>query len=212
MKKFVFISSMLFGICFLAIQCRQPDDVIEGEHELSGGGGSSDMVYAIDSFSIWLSHGSSNEELTFDSVYMGPVPTASNLVFNVDFERLKYVSQSKRRRIYGFEVMATPRPQYRLDLSKLQITSDKDVETSDSLITAGSDLSSLFLYADINSRNTWNNDIFFLSDSSPGYELGGFLMKLGADLKFPLDQQFTLTTQTGNGTEVRATSPRVLAK
>jgi len=201
--------SMLFGICFLAIQCRNNDNTDEFD-----GGGSHDELYVVDSFSIWLSN-AQGEELHFDSSIIEASLGIKDITFNIDFKELKYVFHSKSSAGFGFEALAIPAPRSILKMSDVEVTSDKDIVTIDSTITAGTDLSSLFVYSWEHLVGEDEKAGFLLSEYESAYNrprARGFYARLSIELKEALDQSFSIAITAPDGKKVAAHSPRVLAK
>lgn len=209
MKKFVFITGMLFGICFLAIQCRNNDDTDEFV------GGNSDQSYIVDSFSIKLCD-SNSQEVWFDSTVVEPKHEIKDIIFHVDFKELRYVFQSNKPVGFGFEAMAVPAPRSILQMDGIEITSNKNIETTDSTITAGTDLSSLFVFSWEYPNVFWSGEAdFLLREYESAYNrplAQGFYAVIPIEIKESLDQHFSMTIVTPSGKRVSALSPRVLAK
>lgn len=201
----------MLGICFIAFNCGTNDDDYYGGP--SDGGGPSTIN--IDSFSIYLSSGDDEDSVSFDTILPNDTLLMEKLNFHSQTIRDIHVSrpiQNNKHYFAGAAYAEQHLPQPYTGVVDIYISCDSAVYTSDSIIQAGTNLSSLFVFQHPWGSGKWGDSQDFFKDLRNQDRLESFTMKFPVKLRRTLDQKFTFILIHMNGDSTSAISPRVVAR
>lgn len=212
MKRFGFVLFLLFGICFMNVNCVGilfDDD----------GGRSQDNHYAlvVDSFSVWLSLDDKQDTFQlrpvdfFDTIAAGRLSFRLNIInwLETNVEQAHHpVSQPS-----AFSAYASPGPQdiEYPGIEELIITSTEDIRAEDVVVKAGGDLKGLFQCGP-HRAPVWRSVSEFFAFARTIREIEDLRFQLTAPLAKGVDQQFIFSFVSPMGDTTMAISPRVVAR